>query len=422
MKHTTIGDKYINDNEGRRMYARGVMWGYANGVWSYIPNFKHEIWDLCKRLKCSPNSGMVSSVCDYISGALYKDESELDANAELVNLRNGVFNLRTGTLLPHCKDYLLTAQLGFAYEDDAECPQWEKFISDVMVSSQIKTDPSMIEFLQEAFGYSITASTEQEISFWLIGEGANGKSTLLKVLDKLSGSAALHLNLGMLDRDKYQLAELGGKRVIICTESPDTTVSDSVLKAIISGDKMNVRGIFGKPFVVNPIAKVWWGMNNPPRVNDTSEGFWRKTKVIPFNRTFEYEERNKKLIHLLTAELPGIFNWSLIGLKRLETRGYFTECDAIEDATNSYRDESDLPGQFIKERCKRSNNSAEPSSNLYSAFRMWCKENGHRPPSSNRMGREWKRCGLRPEREGQKRIWIGVELLSEDTYDTLIIE
>lgn len=416
MKHTTIGDKYLNANEGKRMFARGMFWEYAAGVWSTMPNSKSEIWELCKGLKgVNPNSGLVSSVTEYISGAIYRNETELDNRPDLLNLQNGALNIDTLKLLPRSAAHLFTTQLGFSYDDKATCPRWEKFIREVLVTPARETDVDMIAFVQEAFGYSLTASVEHEISFWLIGEGANGKSTMLKILDSIAGSAALHLNLGMLDRDKYQLADLGGKRVVICTESPDTTVSDSILKAVISGDKMNVRSIFGKPFVVNPIAKVWWGMNNPPRVNDTSEGFWRKTKVIPFNRTFDYDERDKKLVNALKAELPGIFNWALAGLKRLEQVGYFTECEQIEDATLSYRDESDIPLQFLNECLERDNASSETASDLYHHYRSWCKDTGYKPASSNRMGREWRRLGLKAARENGKRIWIGVKFLTDTT-------
>lgn len=415
MKHTAIGDKYLKAMEGKRMFARGVFWGYEKGVWIALPNHKSEIWEICKASKCSPSSGLVYSITEYVSGALYRDETELDNKADLVNLKNGALNIRTLKLAPHSPAHLFTAQLGFSYDDKATCPNWEKFIREVLVTPRRETDIDMIAFVQEAFGYSLTASVEHEISFWLIGEGANGKSTMMKILDAIAGSAALHLNLGMLDRDKYQLADLGGKRVVICTEAPDTTVSDSILKLIISGDRMNVRSIYGKPFVVNPIAKVWWAMNNPPRVNDTSEGFWRKTKVIPFNRTFDYDERDKKLLDKLKSELPGIFNWALAGLKRLEQTGYFTECEQIEDATLSYRDESDLPLQFLNECLERDSESSETSSDMYHRYRAWCKENGYKPASSIRMGREWRRLGLKSGRENGKRIWIGVKFLSDAT-------
>lgn len=416
MKHTTIGDKYIKSANGTRMFARGIWWGYADGVWSALPNHKNEIWEVCKVSKgVSPSAGLVSSVAEYVSGKLYQDETQLDNRPGLVNLQNGVLDINTLDLHTRNAKHLFTAQLGFAYDAKAKCPQWEKFSSEVLVNPQRIADDDMIAFVQEAFGYSLTSSVEHEISFWLIGEGANGKSTMMKILDALLGSAALHLNLGMLDRDKYQLADLGGKRVVICTEAPDTTVSDSILKAIISGDRMNVRSIYGKPFVVNPIAKVWWAMNNPPRVNDTSEGFWRKTKVIPFNRTFEYDERDKKLVANLKDELPGIFNWALKGLKRLERNGYFTECEQIEDATLSYRDESDLPLQFINEICQRDNASFETASDLYHRYREWCKDSGYKPASSNRMGREWRRLGLKAAREQGKRIWIGIKFLTNTT-------
>lgn len=420
MKHTAIGDKYIKAMNGTRMFARGIWWGYTGGVWSALPNHKNEIWEVCKTSKgVSPSAGLVSSVSEYVSGELYQDETDLDNQPSLVNLQNGVLDMSVMALHTRNAKHLFTAQLGFSYDAKAKCPQWEKFIGEVLVNPARITDDDMIAFVQEAFGYSLTASVEHEISFWLIGEGANGKSTMMKILDALLGSAALHLNLGMLDRDKYQLADLGGKRVVICTEAPDTTVSDSILKAIISGDRMNVRSIYGKPFVVNPIAKVWWAMNNPPRVNDTSEGFWRKTKVIPFNRTFDYDERDKKLVNTLKSELPGIFNWALKGLKRLEHNGYFTECEQIEDATLAYRDESDLPLQFINECCKRDGRCATSSSDLYHRYREWCKDSGYKASSSNRMGREWRRLGLRAQRENGKRIWTGVELLSDMTMDNI---
>lgn len=416
MNHIEIGDKYIKANVGKRMYARGVLWGYDKGVWKQLPNAEHEIWVLCKSLKeNSVSASIASSIFKYVTGALYVLDEELDNHFDLLNLRNGVLDLKTLKLLPHSPRYYFTTQLGFEYDSKAKCPQWRKFLSEVLIYPNNRTDESMVNFAQEAFGYSLTASVEHEVSFWMIGEGANGKSTICYILDSLAGSAALHLNLGMLDRDKYQLAQLGGKRVVLCTEAPDTTVADSTLKAVISGDPMNVRNVFEKPFVVKPIAKVWWAMNNPPRVSDTSEGFWRKMKVIPMHRVFDVDERDKKLRSKLREELPGIFNWALDGLRRLESAETFTECDQVEDATVSYRNESDLPAQFVSECCVKKPSASSASSDLYSAYRRWCKENGHRAASSNRIGREWKRLGFTSTRESGKRVWAGLEVLSDET-------
>lgn len=421
--HIKFGDKYISLYRGKRIFSRGEFYGYENGVWNKLPYIRKEFWELSSKNGAKANAGYISSVMDYVGNKVSIPDDELDQHDNLINLGNGVLSLQTMKLKAHEPKQYFTTQLGFEYEAEAECQTWRKFISEVLVFQNQRHDQAMADFIQEAFGYSLTASIEHEISFWMIGEGANGKSTMLKVLDALAGSAALHLNLGILDRDKYQLAQLGGKRVVICTEAPETTVADSTLKAIISGDTMNVRSPYGKPFSLTPKAKVWWAMNNAPRVNDSSEGFWRKMKVIPFNRTFEVEERDRKLIGKLLKELPGIFNWALEGLKRLEKNGYFTECDQIDDATLQYREESDLTKQHLAERTVQTEAGYASSKELYEDYREWCKANGYKPLTHNRVARDWRRLRLKPNRDpkGNQRIWYGVELLS-DTSDTSLLK
>ena len=420
MNHKKIGDVYLQKYPNR-MYARDDFYGYENGTWSPMPNIRAEFWEVAAAMeKTSPTSSIVTSVVDYVKGIVYKQDTDVDRHGRMINMQNGVLDLDTGNVYAHSPDYLFTSQLGFAYDSNSDCPRWKEFIDQVLVSDTGEPDSQMGAFIQEAFGYSLTASVEHETSFWLIGSGANGKSTMLRVLNALGGSSVLHLNLGLLDQDKYQLAQMGGKRIVICSEAPDTTVADSTLKAIISGDAMNVRSIYGRPFVIKPCAKVWWAMNNPPRVMDTSEGFWRKMRAIPFNRSFAVEERDRQLIGKLLEELPGIFNWALAGLKRLELEGFFTECDQIDDATDQYRDESDTSKQFVEECCARSANGSTSASELYQAYYVWAKDNGHKPMTSQRAGREWRRIGLKGRRDAKKRYWDGVELLSSDTVDDLL--
>lgn len=418
--HTELGDAYYKKNKDTRIYVRGAFYGYEKGVWVLLPNIKHEFWMSIKFYKgADPTSSLVNSVMSYVEGLLYKKDEVMDAHPGLLNLKNGILNIETKKLIPHSFNYYFTTQLGFEYNPKAKCPMWNKYISEALVNLDLETDKQMIDFIQEAFGYSMTDSVEHEISFWLIGEGATGKSTMIYVLEHLAGSASLALNLGVLERDKYQLASLGGKRIVVCTEAPDTTVADAILKGIISGDTINVRAPYGAPFVVTPTAKVWWAMNNPPRVNDTSEGFWRKMKVIPFNRQFVNGDRNKKLkYNLAQKELSGIFNWALIGLERLRKNEEFSESDQIEDATLQYREESDLTKQFVTECCALNPSGYTPSAELYEAYRVWCKANEHKPVSHNRVARDWRRLKLKRGKDPKDvRVWFGVELLeAPDPY------
>ena len=420
-KHTTIGDQYIAGHNGDRIFARGEMHEYSNGVWGPMSNPMSDFWNLVKASQLRATASSVKSIMQYVTSMLYKEDDVLDKRFDLLNLGNGVLNLNTKRLKQHKRDYLFTSQLGFEYDNKATCDHWLKFIHDVLIMPDLEPDQTLIDFVQEAFGYSLTARVEHEISFWLIGIGANGKSTLLSVLEALAGSAALQMNLGLLGRDQYQLADIGGKRVVICSEAPQTTVADAILKAMVSGDPMRVRAIRGNPFTVTPQAKIWWAMNNPPIINDSSEGFWRKLRVIPFNRTFNTAARDKKLKGKLLQELPGIFNWALEGLRRLDHVGDFTECDQIEELTDLYRKESDIAGECLDEISAQSSSGFELSSKLVAECNRWCKDNGYRQRKANWWGRAYRRLGLKPGKDsGDRRGWNGLTLLSTKTVQDIL--
>ena len=411
--HIKFGNKYIASHKDNRVFSRGDFYGYKDGVWLKLDIVRKELWNLSTKNGSTANSAYVGSVLDYLREYYRQSDDLFDSNPDLICLKNGVLNLSTMKFDKHSPDYYFTSQLGFNYDKNAKCPLWRKFVSQVLITTDGKSDQSMIDFIQEAFGYSLTASVEHEISFWMIGEGANGKSTMLYILGRLAGSSAIHLSLGMLDRDRYQLADIGGKRVVICTEAPETTVAHTVLKQIISGDPMNVRAIRGHPFVINPTAKVWWAMNNSPRVEDTSEGFWRKMKVIPFNKSFEVSERDKRLRFKLAEELPGIFNWALEGLRRLENDGAFTDSDQIDDATVQYRSESNLAKEFLDECGNLIPAGFTLACDLYDAYTVWCKRYGYKRDSQKRVASDWRRLGLKRGKESGKRVWYGIELVEE---------
>src|SRR5690606_7857354 len=122
------------------------------------------------------------------------------------------------------------------------------------------------------------------------------------------------------------------KRIALCSEASSThnLVDDATIKALIAGDTMQVRQIRQEPFELHPTAKLWWAMNELPAVADTSEGFWRRMRVVPFNRSFTEDERILDLKEKLDQELPGIFNWAIAGLRRLHNAGQFCHPQQVQ--------------------------------------------------------------------------------------------
>ena len=272
----------------------------------------------------------------------------------LLNLANGTFDLDAYTLRPHDRADMLTHCLAYAVDPAATCARWLQFLSEVLVKEDGHTpDHELIALFQEAVGYALTIETRYEAMFWLSGGGANGKSTALGVVQALLGGLAMSLDLGALGRPdaSYYLAQLAGARVVFSTEAgKGAAVADDTLKRLASGEPIPARPIRGEPITIKPVAKLFWALNNTPAVKDTSDGFWRRLRLIPFHRQFAEHERDTALAGKLREELPGILNWALDGLRRLRANGRFTDAAAVRGAVNEYRVSQNTVALWLQER------------------------------------------------------------------------
>ena len=272
----------------------------------------------------------------------------------LLNLANGTLDLDSGALRPHDRADLLTHCLSYSYDPAATCPRWLQFLGEVLVKEDGRTpDPELAALFQEFIGYALTIETRYEAMLWLSGVGANGKTTAIKIVNALLGPLALSLDLGALGRPdaSYYLAKLGGARVVFSTEATKgQNTGEDILKRLASGEPIPARPIRGEPITIQPVAKVLWAMNDKPNVKDTSDGFWRRLRLVPFYRQFGEHERDTQLAERLLGELPGILNWALEGLRRLRSNGRFTDAAAVRDAVEEYRTEQNDVALWLHER------------------------------------------------------------------------
>jgi len=352
----------------------------------------------------------------YVQAEAHVPGVEVDAIPDLINLRNGVLDVVRGTLLPHDPKMRITTQLPFDYTPGASHDLWDMFLrSTFVVPGGTQCDKDLVAFVQEAIGYSLTTDVSHHVSFWCVGEGANGKGVLFHVLECLCGDAAMALNVALLSvqREHYQLAKLAGKRIALCSETASTRnlVDDATVKALVSGDTMGVRLPYQEPTELHPRAKLWWSMNHFPAVADASEGFWRRVCVIPFNRTFGPAERILDLKERLEVEMPGIFVWAIEGLARLKDRGHFKLPPQVAAMTKQYRLESNPVELFVEDRCTTDDPQARArSSVIYQAYKTWCFDNTFKPLSSPRFKRGMERLGFSHKRDGHGYYFHGVSV------------
>jgi putative DNA primase/helicase len=325
-------------------------------------------------------------------------------NGNVLNLSNGTLDLDTLELRKHTQTDYLTHCLPYAYDASAECPRYEKFLGEVLVKDgTTETDHELVALYQEAQGYALTTDTRYEAMFWFSGDGGNGKTVAITMLQRLLGPLCFSVAFEEMGKsNNYDLAEVAGKRVIFSTESErGGKLAEGHIKRIVSGERINARPIYGSPFEFTSTAKVFWAMNDLPVIKDTSNGVWRRLKLIPFLRTFTEKDKNPNLIPELEKELSGILNHALTGLRSLRQRGHFPESAAVKAAVEEYRHENNPIQQWLDERTQPTYTPgyapsvyATTAKALFDDYKMWAEQNGRQTMNSTNFGREMGRLKI----------------------------
>ena len=201
--------------------------------------------------------------------------------------------------------------------------------------------------------------------------------------------------------DRFSKTQTLGKLANI---SPDAGEMDKQaegsLKSFTAGERMMFDRKNLDAIEAYPTARLMIGCNNRPRFSDKSDGIWRRMILIPFRVHISERKRIKNMDKCWwwerSGELSGIFWWAIKGLDRLLQQGGFTFSTVSDNALNSYRDELNPAGVFLRERyiedplITRNNASLEPEL-VYDKFKFWCSQNGYATPSITTFGREVSR-------------------------------
>lgn len=381
------------------VFVNGEFYEYADGVWVQLP-----VLSMKRALsrKDSPLHDVLASPAamnNLIEGL--KAHAHLDEFPEpapmTVCVLNGVVDLLTGGLRGHAPSDWHRNALEIEYRAVADCPCWIKFVEDVFSPDEDKLEKAA--FLQEFVGYLLTPSSKHQIMLLCVGEGANGKSVAVEIMQALLGApnystVPLH-QLGQAFRN----AVLQSKLANFCSEISGTRRPDEgAIKEIVGGDAIYAEKKGKDGFSFKPYARIVATGNTLPELSDTSDGFSRRLAILTFNRQFAEHERDHDLQRKLLAELPGIFVWALEGLQRLLAAGKFTRVPSSTAAVAAYKLRSNPVAQFMTTMADKSTgrHHRTKTSDLYKTFHTFCQDNGFVPVMSNaRFGIELSRMDIK---------------------------
>jgi P4 family phage/plasmid primase-like protien len=404
--HDELRDRWIGSNP-HHAHGLGEWRRYEDGIWPTVSetSVKAEIANVIESAKpegIKPTASILSSVTELTRIKIFVPDERWDADSDILVCKNGALRISTGELAKHQPGHYATSAVPYKYDPGARPAIWNYFLRN--------TVPAAANFLQEFAGYALTTEMTHELAVWLFGPPGSGKSTFIAGLAAMLGHRAGILGLADLERSRFTLADLPGKTLVVASEQPSSYLaSTNTLNAIISGEPIQVERKYRDPFTVMPRAKVCWAMNELPRVADANSGLFRRVKVVAFPALAE-DERDPKIKHAIEHEGAGILNWALEGLWRLKDRGHFEVPPGVEDATKQFRENNDVPALFIDDRCIQGADLKVQASQLYTEYKEWCLENGHRPMSSTRLADDWARLGFEKTASNGRRFYRGVTL------------
>jgi P4 family phage/plasmid primase-like protien len=347
----------------------------------------------------SESAGKRKAMIELTKGesAVLTHRDTFDRNAMLLNVRNGTIDLETQNLREFCREDYLTKRAPVEYDAFAACPKFRAFLDRIFAS-----DEDLIHFIVKALGYSLTGSAREQCFFLCHGTGANGKSTLFEVFRGLLGadytaSAGFSTFVEKKNQDAsgYDIARLPGRRMVTTTEpSKSSRLNEELLKLVTGNEVITTRQIYGVPFDFKPECKLWFAMNEQPKISGTDEGIWRRVRYIPFAVQIPASERIQGYQdHLIQEEGPGILNLLLEGTAAWLKEG-LKEPSAVRKATTVFRNAQDVLSGFFDEYCVHDKNSQHVKAGLlYDAYKQWAETYGEIVLRSNEFFAEVSRRG-----------------------------
>lgn len=301
--------------ESRFCWARGLGWLQWDGRrWADVPEAapvdavrRYFIrWHgkaaergadttLLKALSGLLSRTKISNVVALAKGIVMVDPGTFDQQPDLLNVGNGVVDLRTGELRDHDPALLLTKLTPVHYAPGATHLDWEAAVAAL--------PGEVADWMQVRFGQAATGHmTPDDVMPVCQGGGSNGKSTLLGSINTALGDHAVTVPERVLMSNPgdhpTELMTLFGARLALLEETPEARhLSVKRLKDTVGTAPMTARRIRENSVTWDPTHSLMLTTNYTPRVDETDHGTWRRLALVRFPYTFTESDAAVRSVH-----------------------------------------------------------------------------------------------------------------------------
>ena len=346
--------------------------------------------------------------------------NDLDGDPWLIGTPDGMIDLRAEKPATPDPLQLITKSIGTAYNASADCPLWHGFLKTVTGG-----DTELAAYLQTAVGYTLTGLCREQCLFFLHGTGCNGKGVFSETIKALLGDYGQTAPETLFTRDRNSsatndVARLSGTRLAIAAELDEgAAFAESRIKSLTGSDTITARFLHKEFFDFQPSHKFWISGNHKPTVRGTDQGIWRRLRLVPFTVRIPDEQKDPALAEKLLGELPGILNWALAGCRDWQHRGLVSPA-CVNKATQDYRREEDVIGQFLDDCTAEQAAARTPTTAIYQAYDLWAEREGIQSKfrlSARRLIRRIEEHGFTRTKSHGSWVWQALSLSSANSGD-----
>ncbi len=423
----------------RYCYDRGRWLAWDGTRWHWQPPKGGVAREYAKRLarampetdKEAVNHKRISMSAAGVANTLAMAETDiriavgidaLDAHAWELNTPTGIIDLRTGTLTPPDPTRLHTRVTLCAPDFDADDTVWTRFLIDTFGD-----DKTLIAYLRRLVGYSAVGEVGPHILPFCYGLGGNGKGAFLEALQKVLGDYATTAPLGFLMAKAHtqhltEIARLAGARMVLCDEvNEDDRFDEAKVKQLTGGNTLTAHFMRQDDITFTPTHQLWLVGNNQPAVRTGGKSFWRRLRLIGFEREVPEDKIIDDLQGILARDHgPALLAWIARGAADYADGG-LREPDSVKAATEEYAHDQDTVARFMEECCRLGGGDHVKSAvtDVRRRYETWCVSESETPVSAKALTQGLRnRYGTGEAKgTGGRRYHTNLTLLADDDDD-----
>lgn len=367
---------------------------------------------MAKGFKRLLNTSGLSGVLTGLRDTVYRDAVEFDAHPYLLNVTNGVVDLRSGKIGPHDPGLFMTKVTAGAFTPGYRHPDWEK--------AKEALPAETLEWLQLRMGAAVAGTQVADDAVFLHGGGSNGKSLfsndgIVRALGDyamLKSSALIASQKNDATAASPDKADLKGARFVLIEELPEEfALSTKAVKELAGTGSITGRQLYHKPITFDATHSLFVNTNHVPNVTDTDWGTWRRLTLVPFPYTFtsnpqdESERKgDRDLVQRVRANVSGqwdaIVTWLCEGAQAVLTDnsalfiGKRDEDDGraplVKAATRDWRKDADRLMAYADDALVMDPTGCVAKVDLVWHFNRWMTEQGSAKWSARLIGDRMK--------------------------------